>query len=266
MERYWEDFCFAALKSIADRAKSDGNAAFTRVKASLKFPVVLSGAAGDLTLEDVAQLRRDAEQAAVIGGKKTDGAPAKGSITCDRFAGVVGQLQGAGALQAGEQEWLDRLREVLAGLPDSQPGKVHILTTTERQLQPGEAVLDGVFIDMAIVAGAQPPTAGVRIRNTNAQLGEFLMPDSSPLWFHFFVAGEGGNRLEQAASFSIEAPWSIVRLLEKYSAERSTTDKRVWYLKLPVAYKDARYSTWLKIELEKELPELKRWRELKPAP
>ncbi len=164
------------------------------------------------------------------------------------------------------KEWLDRLREVLAGLPEGQAGKGKIYTTTDRQLQAGEAMLDMVFIDMAIVAGAQAPAAGVRIRNTNAQLGEFAWPAAAPLWFHFFVAGEGGNRLDQTASFSIDGTWSLVRLLDKYNAERSAADKRLWYLKLPVSYKGTQYFTWLKIEMDRELPDLETWRKLKAAP
>jgi hypothetical protein len=262
VERFWEDFCYTGLKSIADRAKADGNAAFGRVRSGLKFPVILAGADGEMSAAAIGELRRDVEQAALIGGKTAESAPARGLITCDRFNGLVGQLQGAGALQASEQQWLDRVREVVGGLPDAAPIKCKVFTTTDRQLQPGEPMVDSIFPNMAIVSGAGAPGTGVRIRNANAPLGEFNLPDPAPLTFHFFAA----DGLRPEAGFAMEGSWGIVRLLERFNAERSATDAKVWYLKLPVSFSGQRYFTWLKLEMEKELPELKKWRELRPTP
>ncbi len=259
VQRFYRDVTYKALRSLAADSAGGVAQAIAQLKTTLKFPLARPGAAaGEMTLAELATLKGAFDQVkSAVGTTSGPGAaPAPMAQVNDReINDELNRLTARDAITDADREFIDRIGKMLAALPTTASDRQRAtITFIEKGPKPGNLPI----AEIIPIAALQPKGAtGKRVGIYGVKEAEIATTSSpdEPLVLSF----QAQNGAELAA-LDIPSRWPAMWLIDRFNG-RPRESRKTWEVEVELPVPDGQGnmktgSIWLKLEFEKELPEM----------
>lgn len=260
VQRFYRDVTYKALKSLAADSAGGVAQAIAQLKSDLKFPLARPGSGPEMALAELATLKSAFDQVkSAVGtgasGGAASGGPAIPQVNDRDINDELTRLSARDAITDADREFIERIGKMLAALPTSPSDRQRAtITFIEKAPKPGNLPIAEIIPIAALQpkggTGKRVGIYGVK----DAELATTSSPDE-PLVLSF----QAQNNAE-LATLDIPSRWPAMWLINRYNA-RPRESRKTWEVEVELPVPDGAGnmkpgSIWLKIEFEKELPEL----------
>jgi hypothetical protein len=259
--RFWEELSYRALQSVASESEKQARTALAELRANARFPL----APPSPNQPQLSAVELAAAQSAIRKVRPPEIPGTAARIESKRFSDEIERLLGRNVLSKEHEEWADRVRGVLAGLPPSD-AETYTCTVTLLTGEPrpvvGDDLASGTYRILGMSQGDAGEPVKASLRGNEQELGRLRYP-GPPVKFLIYPSDVAGVKAD--VEVPVDGPWAALRLLHLNRDGRPTAlgegKTRTWKVELLVPGPDQkqRLSVWLKLEFEKELPPLRDW-------
>lgn len=259
VQRFYRDITYKALKSLAADSAGGVAQAIAQLKSTLKFPLAKPAAAlgPEMTLAELASLKSafDQVKSAVGSGPGAAGAPAVAQVNDRDINDELTRLSARDAITDSDREFIERIGKMLAALPTSASDRQRVtITFIEKAPKPGNLPIAEIIPIAALQpnggTGKRVGIYGVK----DAELATTSSPDE-PLVLSFQAQNN-----TQLAALDIPSRWPAMWLIDRFNG-RPRESRKTWEVEVELPVPDGAGnmktgSIWLKLDFEKELPEM----------